>query len=58
MGLPHAITVTTADVTDRTGAIDMVEYYGDVVEDLSALKMILVDGCYTGNICKHGQGPF
>ena len=26
MGLPHAIYMTTANITDRSGAINMVEY--------------------------------
>ena len=40
--------VTTANVTDRTGAIDMVDYYCDVTDHLSALKKIMADGGYTG----------
>ncbi len=48
MGLPHAIMVTTANVTDRNGAIDMVDYYCDVTDNLSMLKKILADGGYTG----------
>ena len=40
--------VTTADVTDRSGAIYMVEYYCDVTNRLSLLKKILADGGYTG----------
>ena len=48
LGLPHAIMVTTTDVTDRNGAIDMMEYYCDVTENLSQVKKLLVDGGYTG----------
>ena len=48
LGLPHAIMVTTANVTDRAGAIDMVDYYCDVTNHLSALKKIMADGGYTG----------
>lgn len=48
LGLPHAIMVTTADVTDRNGAIDMVDYYCDITDDLSVIKKVLVDGGYTG----------
>ena len=48
LGLPHAIMVTTADVTDRNGAIDMMEYYCDVTENLSQVKKLLADGGYTG----------
>jgi transposase len=40
--------VTTADVTDRNGAIDMVEYYCDVTDNLSKVKKLLADGGYTG----------
>ncbi len=40
--------ITTANVTDRNGAIDMVDYYCDVTDNLSLLKKILVDGGYTG----------
>ncbi len=48
LGLPHAIMVTTVNVTDRTGAINMVDYYCDVTDHLSALKKIMADGGYTG----------
>ena len=48
LGPPHAIMVTTANGTDRSGAIDMVDYYCDVTDHLSMLKKILVDGGYTG----------
>ena len=48
LGLPHAIMVTTADVSDRSGAIDMVDYYCDVTDNLSLLKKLLADGGYTG----------
>ena len=48
MGLPHAIMVTTANVTDRAGAIDMVDYYCDVTDHLYALKKMMADGGYTG----------
>lgn len=40
--------VTTANVTDRTGAIDMINYYCDVTNHLSLLKKVLADGGYTG----------
>ena len=46
--MPHTIMVTTANVTDRKGAIDMVDYYCDVTDRLSMLKKILADGGYTG----------
>ena len=48
LGLPHAIMVTTANITDRNGAIDMVDYYCDVTNHLSLVKKLLVDGGYTG----------
>jgi transposase len=44
-GLPHAIEVTTADVTDRDGAILMVERER---ENLSDVENVLMDGNYTG----------
>lgn len=40
--------ITTADVTDRNGAIDMVDYYCDCTDNLSQIKKVLVDGGYTG----------
>ena len=49
LGLPHAIMVTTADVTDRNGAIEMTEYYSDVTTNLRSVIKYLVDGGYTGN---------
>ena len=42
------IMVTTANITDRNGAINMVDYYCDVTDHFSVLKKILVDGGYTG----------
>ena len=48
LGLPHAIMITTANRTDRSGAIDMVDYYCDVTNHLSQIKKLLVDGGYTG----------
>ena len=43
-GLPHAIHVTTANVTDRAGALAMF----DRRRDLSQVQNVLVDGGYTG----------
>ena len=40
--------ITTANVTDRNGAVDMVDYYCDVTDHLSQVKKLLVDGGYTG----------
>ena len=48
LGLPHAIIITTANITDRSGAIDMVNDYCDVTNHLSLIKKLLVDGGYTG----------
>ena len=45
MGLPHAIAVTTADVTDRDGAIQMILLN---LDSLSCIKKFLVDGGYSG----------
>ena len=47
-GLPHAVMVTTADVTDRNGAIEMTEYYRDFTMNLDSVLKYLVDGGYTG----------
>ena len=44
-GLPHALCVTTADVTDRDGATVMLTAARD---DLSSVKNVLVDGGYSG----------
>lgn len=44
-GLPHAICITTANVTDRQGAL---ETFTRRKEDLSNVENILVDGGYTG----------
>jgi len=44
-GLPHAIAVTTADVTDRAGALVA---FCEHQERLSAVTNLLVGGDYTG----------
>lgn len=44
-GLPHAIQVTTANITDREGALLMFE---TEKENLTNVENILVDGGYTG----------
>jgi transposase len=46
-GLPHAIAVTTADVTDRQGALNAIEQH---VESLSEVSVVLTDGGYTGQL--------
>lgn len=45
-GLPHAIHITTANVTDRDGAVMMV---GNAKDNLSDVENLLGDGGYTGN---------
>ncbi|AUR50827.1 IS5 family transposase [Aquella oligotrophica] len=45
-GLPHAIHVTTANVTDRAGAILMFE---GAKRNLAGVQNILVDGGYRGD---------
>ncbi len=47
-GLPHTVLVTTANVTDRAGAIEMIEHYCDVTDCLSSVQKVLADGGYTG----------
>jgi transposase len=44
-GLPHAINVTTAEVTDRDGALDSIRL---AASTLSQVEKILVDGAYRG----------
>lgn len=44
-GLPHAIHVTTANVTDRAGALEMAASWQ---QNLSAVESVLVDAGYTG----------
>ncbi len=44
-GLPHAIHITTANVTDRAGAIEMATKWQT---NLSSVTNVMVDGGYTG----------
>ena len=44
-GLPHALQVTTANITDRAGALTMFSLRQ---ADLCQLQKVLVDGAYTG----------
>jgi transposase len=44
-GLPHMIFITTADVTDRAGALGGLTAYK---ENLSKVENVLADGGYTG----------
>ena len=43
--LPHAIAVTTANVTDRTGALQMFSCNQETLENV---RNVLADGGYTG----------
>ena len=43
--MPHAIHVTTANVTDRAGALAMFDHHQ---ADLSQVQKVLVDRGYTG----------
>jgi transposase len=45
LGLPHAIAITTADVTDRKGALQAVQRNR---ANLSTVTSILADGGYSG----------
>jgi len=45
MGLPHGITVTTANVGDREGMVETIKTYAP---NLSNIAKILADGGYTG----------
>ena len=57
LGLPHALYMTCANVTDRKGAEEMI---GLNLDSLSAIKNFLVDGGYSGdkfaNTIKHIHG--
>ena len=44
-GLPHTIHVTTANITDREGALEMFEIHAP---KLAGVIKVLVDGGYTG----------
>ena len=44
-GLPHALCATTANITDRDGAIEMLEMFAP---NLSSVAKALCDGGYTG----------
>jgi transposase len=44
-GSPHAIAVTTAEVTDRSGALAAIER---CKTNLELVESVLVDGSYTG----------
>lgn len=44
-GLPHAVAVTTADVTDRKGALQALQRCAG---ELQAVQKVLADGGYQG----------
>ena len=44
-GFPHAVAVTTAEVTDRNGAL---EAFDRCSHSLTTIQKVLVDGGYTG----------
>ncbi len=50
-GLPHAITVTTANVTDRKGALMTFTRHKN---SLAGVKNVLADGGYTGEAFADG----
>jgi len=45
LGLPNGIHITTANTTDRDGALEMLEIYAP---KLSKILKVLCDGGYTG----------
>ncbi len=51
LGLPHAVAVTTADVTDRKGALQALRHSKDT---LGQVGSVLVDGGYTGRPFERG----
>jgi len=44
-GLPHAVAVTTAEVTDRSGALQVIDRWRP---NLERVESVSVDGGYTG----------
>jgi transposase len=51
LGLPHAVAVTTAEVTDRKGALQALRHCKDT---LGPVGSVLVDGGYTGRPFERG----
>ena len=45
LGLPHTITATPANVTDRDGAVEMISLFRS---RLTSILKVLCDGGYTG----------
>lgn len=50
-GLPHMIHITTANITDRAGALEAFSLSGDA---LSEVENVLADGGYTGKKFSEG----
>lgn len=44
-GLPHAIAITAANITDRAGALQMIE---SAKQRMALVQKVLADGGYTG----------
>ncbi len=44
-GLPHVIHVTTADITDRNGALEAFTLHGD---NLAGVVNVMADSTYSG----------
>jgi transposase len=44
-GLPHAVAVTTAEATDRNGALAAFHRCADTLQQITS---VLVDGSYSG----------
>ena len=51
-GLPHAIAVTTAEGTDRSGALQAIDRCRP---NLARVERVLVDGSYTGQPFAEGM---
>ena len=50
-GFPHAVAVTTAEVTDRKGALQAIKR---CKRNLGRVQSVLCDGGYTGEPFAHG----
>jgi len=50
LGLPHALGITPANVTDRKGALEIL---GKFKKDLNSVEKVLADGGYTGDKFKN-----
>ena len=49
--MPHAIHITTANITDRGGALEMFSLHKDTLSDV---ENVLVDGGYRGDPFANG----